>query len=200
MIIDKTYFVEALNIPNLDLEENTDLISNNNNLDNVIARYSFIYLKDVFGYKIAKEILNVIKPNGEFVSGVDQKYVDLIDGDDASDWMGLRYSINGIKYSQIANFVYCNYLKEYENRMTDIGATVDNAEQGKGISSWYKFNHAWREMYGMRQPLNNVYEFVYYNDYWNPEDNKTLYEYIRDNSNWSTDKFVCYDNSNALGL
>jgi len=201
MIIDKTYFVDDLNIPNLDFSENSDLISNNNALDNIISRSSFKYLSDVFGYKVAKEILNVFKTNGQIKSGTDQKYIDLIEGKDDEDWQGLRYEVSGVKYSQIANYVYCQYLAQYENRLTDFGVTNDNAEQGRSISSWVKFNASWKVMLSMRQICDyHLYENYHFDYNFKPRDAKSLYEYLRDSADWDVDKFVHYEETNSLGL
>ena len=199
MIIDKTYFVDKLNIPNLDLDENSDLISANSNLDNVIARYSFKYLTDAFGYFTAKQILAVIKPNGQIYSGTEQKYIDLINGKESEEWLGLRYEINNIKYSQIANFCYCQYTKEYETRLTEMGNTLDEGEKSLVVSSWSKFNASWREMMDMRQPCFGSYVDDWY--YGNKvRDFKTLYDYISTSDDWDTNKFVYYENTNSLGL
>lgn len=202
MLIDKTYFTGKLSIPNLQQSEtaNPDLITNNSNLERLINEYEFRYLVDVFGFSIAKTILDQLEADGTVKATTDQKYKDLIDGN-GSDWLGLRFDVNSIKYSQIANYVYCQYLYENERRLTDLGVTVDTAEKSKMVSSFGKYNDAWREMISMRQPswfdnfYNNLYPFHYSN-----KDLKTLFEYIRESEDWNIEHFKTYQNTNAFDI
>ena len=200
MIIDETYFTGKLNIPNVQQAPvNTNLVSNNSILDRIIKEYSFKYLSDVFGVIVAKDILSKVDSTGAIIPGTDQKYIDLIEGN-GSNWLGLRYEVNGVKYSQIANYCYCQYLNETETKLTNIGNTIDESEKGKILSSWNKFNEAWREMFVMRQPKwFEVYGYPYY-DYTLEVDVKNLYDYITDSPDWDNKYFKMYENTNKFGL
>ena len=190
-LIDKTYFTGKLNIPNINQTGNNLVINNVAILDRVIAEYTFKYLSDVFGLIIAKEILSKIDSDGNIIVGTEQKYIDLINGN-GSDWLGLRYEVSGVKYSQIANYCFCQYLHETETKLTNIGNTVDSVEKGKIISSWNKFNYAWREMFKMRQSMWLGYCY--------DEDVKNLYDYINDSPDWDVKYFKFYENTNSFGL
>lgn len=200
MLIDKTYFTGKLNIPNVEQAEtaNPDLVTNNNNLDRIIKEYEFKYLADVFGFLTTKTIFEQLEPDGTVKTTADQKYKDLINGD-GNEWLGLRYEVNGIKYSQVANYVYCQYLYEFERRLTNLGVTVDEAEKSKVVSSWNKFNDAWREMIVSRQPywMHKCYDYWYEN---NNQEIKSLYDYILDNQDWNTEYFKAYENTNSFGI
>lgn len=198
MLIDKTYFTGKLNLPNVEQGTvNPDLILNNDSLTRTINEYVFKYLVDVFGVTIAKEILNVIEPDGTITPGTDQKYIDLIDGQ--GDWLGLRYEIQGVKYSQVANYVYCMYLKEHETELSNLGNSVNDIEKGIRVSDWNKFNDAWREMFKFRQPEGwDDFGFPQCLDYYN--NYKTLYQYLTDSADWNTDKFVVYHNTNLFDI
>lgn len=201
MIVNKTYFTGRLNIPNVNQNTvNNDLISNNDRLDMVIRESAIKYLSDVFGFLISKTILEQLENDGTVKATAEQKYKDLIDGN-GSDWLGLRFEVNGIKYSQIANYVYCNYLQQNEQKLTNIGVTQDNSEKSSVVSSWNKYSDSWREMMAMRQPTwignwyNNLHPL-----YWHEKDTKTLYEYIVNNDDWNDRYFKTYENTNALGI
>jgi hypothetical protein len=198
MLIDKTYFTGSLELPNIEQGDvNSNLILNNDKLDRAINQYCFVYLVDVFGVSIAKEILDVIEPDGTITPGTDQKYIDLIDG--VVDWLGLRYEIQGVKYSQIANFVYCQYLRDNESQLSNLGNSLNDIEKGQRISSWNKFNEAWREMFKLRQPADLIY-YGYPCDYEYQNNYKTLYEYLTGSEDWNTDKFIIYHNTNIFDI
>lgn len=197
MIIDKSYFTGSLELPNVEQGTvNSDLVLNNDNLERSIKQYEFEYLSDAFGFTIAKDILSKVQADGTIIPGSDQKYFDLIDGVD--DWVGLRYTVSDIKYSQIANYVYCKYLRDAETGLTNVGNTIDEVEKGKTRSSWNKFNDAWRKMFKFRQYYEFQYEWHYL--YGKDKSFKTLYEYITDSDGWSADNFKWYSNTNSLGI
>jgi len=199
MLIDKTYFTGSIELPNVEQDTvNTDLVLNNDNLIRAIQQYEFKYLQDVFGFTIAKEILSKVDSNGVIIPSSDQKYFDLIEG--VGEWVGLRYEVSGVKYSQVANYVYCNYLYDTETKLTNLGNTVDDVEKGKLISSWNKYNESWREMFKYRQLFECEYDWNYWNAYNRDTSFKTLYEYIRDADGWNTDNFVWYEHTNILGI
>ena len=200
MLIDKTYFTGSIELPNVEQGTvNPDLVLNNDDLTRAIQQYEFEYLQDVFGFSIAKDILSKVDANGVINPSSDQKYFDLIEG--VGDWVGLRYEVSGIKYSQIANYVYCKYLYDTETKLTNLGNTVDDVEKGVIRSSWNKFNDAWREMFKYRQLFECEYDWYYYETSYNRDTSfKTLYEYIRDSDEWDTKNFIWYDNTNSLGI
>lgn len=196
MIIDKSYFTGNKELPNIEQGTvNPDLVLNNDKLIETIKRYEFKYLCDVFGVTIAKEILDQVNTDGTFVPGVQQKYVDLIDG--SGDWLGLRYEINGVKYSQIADFCYCQYLFENETQLSNLGNSTNDIEKGKLRSSWNKVYPVWREMMKHRQRADHYLEFPLYLDYLQLT---TLWDYISNNDDWNTKHFVYYQNANSLGI
>ena len=197
MLIDKSYFTGKINIPNLEQDTvNPDLITNNNSFDRLIKEYTFKYLVDVFGFKVANEILDEVEPDGTVKASAEQKYKDLINGVDK--WRGLRYEVQGVKYSQIAYYVYCQWVYENQTQLTDIGNTIDNAEKANVVNSWNKFNDAWREMHLLREPEHFYSVQNYY--FRNKQDIYTLYDYISESSAWVTNDFISYENTNSFGL
>jgi hypothetical protein len=198
MLIDKSYFTGKLELPNVEQGDvNADLILNNDNLDRLINEYEFKYLIDVFGVTIAKEILAVIEPDGTITPGSDQKYFDLIEGVD--DWLGLRYEVSTVKYSQVANYVYCQYLNQYETQLSNLGNSVNEIEKGTRISNWSKFNESWREMMLQRQ-IRDYNDLYFYGYAYRENPFYTLYEYLSNSADWSTSKFRWYENTNSFNL
>ena len=193
MIVDNSYFTGKLNIPNL--SDNQDYINNNDKLDNAIKEYEFIYLKSILGFEVAKDVLDKVQADGQVTGG--QKYKDLIEGE--GEWKGLRYEVNGVKYSQIANYVYCQYLLENQTELTEAGNTIATFEKGNVISSWSKYNRAWQDMMLERQ-LHYVYDLSYYNYNVNNRGFITLWEYLSNSDDWDINHFQYWENTNKLGI
>ena len=189
MIIDNSYFTGKLEIPNLSNDD--QYINNNATLDQTILEYEFQYLKAALGFKVAKDVINAVGANGQITGS--QKYKDLIDG--LNDWIGLRYEINGVKYSQIANYVYCQYLLENQTQLTESGNSLAQFEKGSVLSSWNKFNIAWQAMIKERQTYDCDYHYLY--------DNRgyiTLHEYLSKSDDWDVSNFEVWRNTNKLGI
>jgi hypothetical protein len=169
-----TYFTTILEIPNMD---NSTTINNVDKLNSFIDQYEFEYLLSVFGFKEAKEILSKVDAEGNIISGTAQKYIDLIDG--TADWIGLRYTVNSHKYSQLANYVFCKYLEYGELELTELGTLFNGLEQGYKRSNKYFHNKAWRAMY---------------------KDRKRLEKYIADTDVWNFEHYEVWENSNILDV
>jgi hypothetical protein len=198
MITDVSYYVGSRFIPNIYQEAGTGLaaqtINNNDALLLTIAEYEINFLSDAFGFYESKIILDQFETDGTVKVSANQKYKDLIDGNDSIKWRGLRYEIAGVKQSMVADFVYANYVRETETRLTQLGNTVDQAEKAQIISSTNKYVQAWRRMYELRE-AREYYHFMYLSI-----DEVTLYKFISDNAGFTTEYFKFYENLNSLGI
>lgn len=198
MITDVSYYVGSRFIPNISQEDENGLagqtINNNAALLLTIAEYEISFLSDAFGFYEAKTILDQLETDGSVKTSADQKYKDLINGDASIKWRGLRYEIAGVKQSMVADYVYSNYVRETETRLTNLGNTVDQAEKAQIISSTNKYVQAWRRMYELRESRD------YYSWYYLARDEKTLYNFISENAGFNTEYFKFYENLNSLGI
>jgi hypothetical protein len=198
MIYDLTYFENELFIPNL-YADDSDVVSNNDLMLRIMKSSDIVFLKDCFGLNLAKEILDNVETDGTVKPTAPQLIKDIVDGD--GDWLGLRFEINGVKKSLIANYAYCQYLSQTERRLTQLGSVQNDAEKGQIKSNWNKYVVAWNEMLFFRQ-RKKVYHkhwkrFVYEK---NDDDVLSLEEYIIQKDGLSIDKFKRYDPVNAFGL
>jgi len=189
-IVDKSYFTGKLKIPNIE-SQNTDVIVNDDKLEQAINKYEFIYLRDALGFEVAKNVINQITSGSGSLNG--QAVNNLVDG--YGSWQGLKYEISNVKYSQVANFIFCNYLIENQSQLTEVGNVVDEFEKSKLLSSWNKYNIAWQEMMQERQELWR-YDGYYYEN----RDIVTLREYLAESDDFNTNYFKWYQTTNKLGL
>jgi len=68
----------------------------------------------LFSYEFSKEILESVNSNGQVKDSASELVTKLINGDAEFNWLGLRFEINGIKMSVMANYTYCQYLVQKE--------------------------------------------------------------------------------------
>lgn len=201
MITDISYFKSERFIPNLVQTESTGLssstLNNNDELQRLIDEYEIQFLSDAFGFYEAKTILGQLNEDGTVKTEADQKYKDLIDGNESIKWRGLRYEAANIKQSMVADYIYCKYVNQTDSRLSQIGNTVDQAEKSTVVSSWSKFVQAWRRMFEQRQWKQDRY-------YWSLEyfnsDELTLFDFISQTEGFSTQYFKFYENQNSIGL
>jgi hypothetical protein len=130
-LIDSTFFVGNLNVPN----PNTPQVSQR--LDWFITRYEQTCLEQILGYSLYKLLLSEnsdrmtwIKTGAEFVdsSGRTEK------------WKGLIYNTNN---SMIAAYVYFYVLESQATNNTGIGIATSDAESGQAFSPGDKMVFAW---------------------------------------------------------
>lgn len=198
MIYDLSYFKNELHIPNI--YDDVDIVSNNEKLLEVMRNSDVKFLTDCFGFKIAKDVLNAVDEDGNVKAGTDATIEKLINGDEDKDWLGLRYEVNGVKKSILANFAFCQYLYQTETELTQVGNVKDNVENGNRVSNWGKYVSVWNEMLKQRQ---KDYEVTDYNWYLQLKNTYgiTLQEFINQNSEtFAFDKFLRLEKVNSFGL
>jgi len=124
-LIDKTYFVGDISLPNVD---------NNNTLTNAIDQYEEDVLKKLLGYDLYKEFIAEIQGGSPA-----QKWIDFRDGKEftfefdgntiSTKWEGL---INANKRSLISYYVYAQYRDNRQSTTTginDVRGIPENAEK-----------------------------------------------------------------------
>lgn len=198
MIYDVSYFKNELFLPNID--ENNTIVNNNEKLIEVIRNADVKFLIDCLGFNIAQIVLNSVQADGSIVNGTDPTIVKLIDGDVDNDWLGLRYTINGVKKSLLANHSFCQYLYQTENALTQLGNVQDEVQNAKRVSNWQKYVSVWNEMISQRQ---NEYKSDFY-EFWETKTNTygiTLEAFIKlYPSTFDYSKFTRYEKVNSFGI
>ena len=124
MIYDLSYFTNHLFIPNIN-NSDRDVVSNNHEVEDIMMSADVKFLNDCFGFTFSKQIFENIDSDGTVKSGAPQIIKNLVDGEDALNWLGLRFEINGIKKSMMANFAFCEYLSQTNTKLTQVGNVTD---------------------------------------------------------------------------
>jgi hypothetical protein len=144
MLIDRTYFVGELNIPN------TSQAAIGSLTDHFIAKYEEEWLREVLGYTLHKAFRA-----GWQAPSPAQKWTDLVDGVEYTSnaktkfWRGLVSAVSGessFDLSPIANYVYYWYIRNnytQTSTMSEVKATNENAAIANPS---LKMVRAWNEM------------------------------------------------------
>jgi hypothetical protein len=173
-IIDSTYFVRKINIPNIDASVNPRNAPILERLNSFIDQYEPECLVNILGYELYK----VVK------SETSQRVSDLINGAEFTDdegrfrkWRGLVYEP---KVSLIANYVYYKFQEDSAKQTTGVSTSVNKTASGDSKSPEYKMLDAWnffssetREMVSFLWNKNRLSPEVY--PEFNYRYNETLY-------------------------
>lgn len=125
MLIDATYFIGEINIPNVDqpaVLENVNLFIN---------KYEKKFLILLLGQSVYDDFINGLSENP-----IQNKWIDLRD----------KIINSEDKESPMANFVYYWYMRNFATTSTGIGETKPNAENASIVSGVDKQVRAWNEM------------------------------------------------------
>lgn len=172
MLIDRSYFVGDINIPN------TSNAAVGSLLDWFILKYETEFLDKVLGYELHK----AFKTGLQEVS-IPQKWIDLRDGVEYTNvqgkprfWHGLLAAVSGdvsFDNSPIANYVYYWYMRNSHTQTSAMGEKKSKTENADNHSPANKMARAWNEM------AECVRELV---DYMNA--NKTDYPEWEEQDQW----------------
>jgi hypothetical protein len=133
-------FVGQIAIPNLSSDRPDGQL-----VTTLIERIEPNWLDTFFGVPTAINVQDQLDnstndtPYKEIVDGA--TYVDL--NGDTQVWVGL---VNAKKFNPIANYIYCEYLKEKEIPLTNISGVKQANENGIRGDLSMKFARVWNEM------------------------------------------------------
>ena len=150
-LIDSTYFIGDIALPNLDEVSNS--------FADFITRYETELLKKLLGYTLWKEFTDALDAGSPA-----QKWVDLRDGAEFSfefegvtvttKWGGL---INTDLESVIAYYVYYKYRQINLSTTTSINDVVGLPENATKVNDVRKMAYAWNEMLKL---YGDLYSYV----------------------------------------
>jgi hypothetical protein len=170
MLIDETYFVGAINIPN------TDKIAVLERLTYFIEKYEPELLKALLGYGLWK--LWEVDPEEVPFDGITlgAEYTDYAGR--LQKWQGLTITDGtDSPYSLIAYYIYYHWMRDQASQTTGIGEVKSKGENSDPASPVLKMVNAWNEMsawiYDLTTFLNRSQETF-------PEWDPALYCRIRD--------------------
>ena len=178
MIIDTSYFIGEISIPNL------NKAGNEATLENDIEFYETEILKDLFGYQLYAAYIA-----GMAVESPDQKWVDITEGAEFSfDFLGKTITrkwigfTNSDKISILAYYTYANYIRRVMQTLTGVGMAVGQTELSQIASGTRKQVNAWNrfmDQYGKTPLYFNGY---YDSDYIHYDDTPSIYNFLVANS------------------
>jgi hypothetical protein len=136
-LIDHTYFIGELNIPN------TDRADVQERLALMIKKYEGEFFLDLFGYEMYKNFAaNLSSPSGvwaDLLNGVEYTY-----NSKPAKWRGLKNSTD--KLCILANYVYYHFMRDSETQTAGMGEVKTKPENAVSISPAGKMARAWNEM------------------------------------------------------
>jgi len=143
MLIDKTYFQGDISLPNIqDVSHETDLV------DILIESKSCSLLESILGRD------NFLSLQANCTDGVlnddaEQKWKDLVQGK-SYELHNQKFYFKGLiqegdlyKTSLIADFVFCEWLRQSRSQQTGIGEVVIQAQNAMNVSSGSKLISVW---------------------------------------------------------
>jgi len=161
-LIDKTYFVFEINIPDSEFDD----------LDAYITRYEKEILQKVLGYALWKLV-------SAYTTGSDQRIKDIVEGKEYTNsdgdlikWNGLK---NEDKISFIAYYVYYWYSRNKSSMLGQLGQIKPKTESSSPASPAMSLSQSWLRMKTLagsaRQDLNmpSLYNFLTENESDYPE-------------------------------
>ena len=159
MIIDETYFVRRLNLPQKGNPEGlAEILS-------FIEQYEAEYLQCVLGRELWQAFTD-----GTDGSGIPaQRWADLLDGKDFTykkcmhNWTGFKPDD---KLSPIANYVYYQYVDNKIAEFVLTGVVVSSTDKNRTVAATYRLVDAWNRMVDMNKDL---YRFLKQNQVIYPE-------------------------------
>lgn len=132
-LIDTSYFVNELNVPNADKPEVSE------QLEAFIDKYEKRFLADLLGHGLYTDFTN-----GLASQPVDDIWTDLKNGTNYT-YNQRRYNYPGIK-NAIANYVYYWFMRNRATETTGIGEVVNKTDNAVRVSGSVKMSRAWNEM------------------------------------------------------
>lgn len=171
-IIDTTFFVANINIPN---SGDTDIAST---INWFIQKYEKQFLQKALGYPLYKAFET---------SPEAQRFQDILNGKEYTDWNGRLTKWDGLvievsdtqKQSPIANYVYYWYYRNNVTSTTGVGEAINTPENARTVSPWKKVAAAWNEM---RNQVMILVEFIEQNTdvypEWDPVDKHKTYKHF----------------------
>lgn len=187
MLIDNTFFINKILIPNL----GTGI--GKVNIKPLIEEKCYSFLRSLLGDKLYIELEAHFDDELNLKADAPLKWKNLLYGTTYDDkiWNGLIEAGKHYKYSILANYVYLCYIKDTVSLTTNNGQVSLETKNATNVSSSTKEVEVWNDI------VDKVQESTYYNrpyysringnvfiDWYgkNRVSTVTLIEYLRDNS------------------
>ena len=207
-LIDKTYFIKNLHVPNT--EEPTSDASTD--LDMSIDRYVRQFMQFTLGNVLFTDFDNYVT-DGELEITAPQKWLNLVNGHSYTKegiyyvWQGLKYELGLYKVSLLANYTYVNHYQNTTNSI--LGQIAIDPKNGVVVNPTDHLVSVWNEFIEMYQGANcsngvvNYYDNVVFVDYYQHKENGfvSYLQFLQDNKEDYPDfKAGVINFKNSLGI
>lgn len=205
-LIDQTYFIKELSIPNLNEMDSDTLATLNIDIDKYVREL----LQNTLGYSLFKDLDNNIT-DGALDEGAPQKWIDLVDGAEYTkdskiyNWKGLKFEEGNYKGSLLAKYVYYYWLKDSVSLLTGTGEKSITATNAAAVNSNQRLVSVWNDFVNDYQGdlSGNFYTNQCFDNWMKPNKNNfvSLIQFLTDNeSDYPEAAKLLYKNQNQLGL
>lgn len=208
-LIDKTYFIKSINVPNI-AEHNCDASID---LEISIDKYARQFLQETLGNILFNE-LNRYITNGVLNLNAPQKWLNFVNGcnydidQKTYTWKGIKFEEGWNKTSILAHFTYVNHFQNSIN--SSLGQIAILPKNGVVVNSTSHLVEIWNEFIEMYQgknynlPIGYKYKGTNFIDYFGANENNGYVSYLT----FLLDKKTDYpnvpanylENKNSLGL
>lgn len=206
-LIDETYFIKNIKLPNLNDMDSSVLSELNIYIDQYVRQF----LKDALGYELYKDLVADIE-NGELKVSAKTKWKNLVDGVeyDGKKWQGLIYTEGLYKHSILANFVFYNYINDNVSTLTPLGEVSANAQNSSSVNPNQRLVTIWNDFVDENQSINcntelnvSIKNGVPFYDWYNGNNSNivSLLQFLSDNAtDYPNANMKAYNYQNQFGI
>lgn len=134
-LVNNSFFIRDINIA----QSNTSSVSEK--IDMFISKYEPEFLLNLLGYPLYKKF---ISENSERMSYIINGCEFENENQDLSNFEGII--LNDIKYSPIAQYVFCKILKKSQSIVTGVGVFTSKSDSGSNVVPSSDFSQSWNAM------------------------------------------------------
>jgi hypothetical protein len=210
-LIDETYFIKELSVPNINEMDADNLTI----LTQYVDEFARKLLKDALGYDLFKELDTNIT-SGVLNVGAPQKWLDLVNGCEYTKdgktykWNGLIFTEGLHKSSLLAKFVFYHWLKDNVTTITGTGEKSIKSVNADSVNSNQRLVTVWNDFVSEYQGSNTRFPTVWYKgatkviDWFGSGESfgyVSLIQFLTDNeTNYSDATLITYSLQNQFGL
>lgn len=211
-LIDETYFIKELSIPNL---KEAQVYGETMEFETWIDKEARQCLKDALGYQNYSELDSYID-NGQLKDEAPEKWKNLVYGASFQlngvnvKWEGLLIQEGVFKKSLLAQFVYAKWLEFQTSKMTGTGEKRTKSSGSQSVNGTHRYVSVWNQFVTEYQGAINFSQSsisfkngVRFVDYSSNVNNSfvSLIEYLKNHDDlYPNTTKTLYDYKNTLGL
>ncbi len=210
-IIDESYFIKQYIIPN---SVETDVSGNTETFEVWIDSKARLCLQEALGTTLFNDLDSNVA-SGVYTPGV-TKWDNLVNGVEYTyqgktySWKGLIYTEGTFKGSLLVPFVYSEWLRYENTRMTGVGEVTGQAINAMNVNSTYRYVSVWNEFVKQYQggsndgsyPKITVKNGIPLYDYFGGDETYvSLLKFLLHNpTDYPNPSLKCYEFTNTLGI